>query len=272
MEISFREGSEGAEIFWQGEPLIKMSKMKVAELVIYENDDFIILNKPSGLLSIPDREGKEISLKKLLQDKYGEIFTIHRLDKDTSGLIVFAKNEFTHKYLSQQFENRQTEKIYLGLIIGSPMNKKGTIDLPIMEHPTKKGMMVINRTGKESLTDYEVLEDFGIYSWVQFQIHTGRTHQIRVHLKDVGHPIVCDALYGDGKPVLLSSIKHNFKLSKKDEEERPILSRLALHAYKLKFAGTDNKKYEFETPVPKDLKATLQQLSKRKRFTRRNPV
>jgi 23S rRNA pseudouridine1911/1915/1917 synthase len=281
MEISFRQGSEGAKIFWQREPLIKRSKMKVAEFVIYENNDFIILNKPSGLLSIPDREGKEISLKKLLQDKYarpddtvgrGEIFTIHRLDKDTSGLIVFAKNEFAHKYLSQQFENRQTEKIYLGLIIGSPMNKKGTIDLPIMEHPTKKGMMVINRKGKESLTDYEVLEDFGIYSWVQFQIHTGRTHQIRVHMKDFGHPIVCDALYGNGKPVLLSSIKHNFKLSKKDEEERPILSRLALHAYKLKFAGTDNKKYEFETPVPKDLKATLQQLSKRKGFTRRNPV
>ena len=233
--------------------------------MVFETDDFIVLNKPSGLLSIPDREGKEISLKKILQDKYREIFTIHRLDKGTSGLIVFAKNESAHKFLSQQFENRQTEKIYLGLIMGSPINKKGTIDSPIMEHPVKKGLMVINRKGKESLTDHEVLEDFGIYSWVQFQIYTGRTHQIRVHMKDIGHPVVCDELYGDGKPVFLSAIKHKFKLSKKEEEERPILNRLALHAYQLRFSGFDNKNYEFEAPIPKDLKATLQQLSKKKK-------
>jgi 23S rRNA pseudouridine955/2504/2580 synthase/23S rRNA pseudouridine1911/1915/1917 synthase len=239
--------------------------MKIQDLLIYENDDFIALNKPSGLLSIPDREGKEISLKKILQEKYGEIFTIHRLDKGTSGLIVFAKNESGHKFLSQQFENRQTEKIYLGLTIGSPINKKGTIDSPIMEHPVKKGLMVINRKGKESLTDYEVLENFGIYSWIQFQLYTGRTHQIRVHMKDIGHPIVCDEVYGDGKPVFLSSIKHKFKLSKNEEEERPLLNRLALHAYQLKLMGPGNKQFEFEAPIPKDLKATLQQLSKRKK-------
>src|SRR6266487_2698935 len=240
--------------------------------IVFENNDFIVLNKPPGLLSIPDREGKEISLKKLLQDKYREIFTIHRLDKNTSGLIVFAKNEVSHKYLSQQFENRQAEKIYVGLIIGSPIDKKGAIQSPIMEHPSKKGLMVINRKGKESLTDYKVLEDFGLYSWVQFQIHTGRTHQIRVHMKDIGYPIVCDELYGDGKPVLLSSIKHNFKLSKNEEEERPILNRLALHAYKLKFTGIDKVSYEFEAPIPKDLKALLQQLSKRRGSTRRSSV
>ncbi|MFI5185698.1 MAG: RluA family pseudouridine synthase [Chitinophagales bacterium] len=244
-----------------------ISLVKIPDIVIFENEDFIVLNKPSGLLSIPDREGKEISLKKLLQEKYGEIFTIHRLDKGTSGLIVFAKNEAGHKFLSRQFENRQTEKIYLGLIISSPMNKKGTIDSPILEHPVKKGLMVINRKGKESLTDYEVLEDFGMYSWVRFQIYTGRTHQIRVHVKEIGHPVVCDELYGDGKPILLSSIKHNFKLSKKEEEERPILNRLALHASQLKFIGPGDKQYEFEAPIPKDMRATLQQLSKKKRKT-----
>jgi len=246
--------------------------MRIDEHIIFENDDLIVLNKPSGLLSIPDREGKEISLKKILQERPGEIFTIHRLDKGTSGVIMFAKNEATHKSLSQQFQNRQTEKIYLGLVIGSPLNKKGTIDSPIMEHPVKKGLMVINRKGKESLTDYEVLEDLGPYSWVQFQIYTGRTHQIRIHMKDIGHPIVCDEVYGDGKPVLLSSIKHNFKLSRNQEEERPILNRLALHSFQLKFAGADNKQYEFEAPVPKDLKATLQQLSKRKKGSaKQNP-
>jgi 23S rRNA pseudouridine955/2504/2580 synthase/23S rRNA pseudouridine1911/1915/1917 synthase len=239
--------------------------MKLTDWIIFENDDFIASNKPSGLLSIPDREGKEISLKKLLQEKYGQIFTVHRLDKDTSGIIVFAKNEAAHKHLSKQFEERQTEKIYVGLVIGSPANKKGTVDSPIMEHPTKKGLMVINHKGKEARTDYEALEDFGIYSWLQFHIHTGRTHQIRVHAKELGHPIVCDELYGDGKPVFISSLKHKFKLSKNEEEERPILNRLALHAYQLKFTGPDNKGYEFEAPVPKDLRATLQQLSKRKK-------
>ena len=236
--------------------------MRIEERIIFDSDAFVVLNKPSGLLSIPDREGKEISLKKILQEKFGEIFTIHRLDKGTSGLIIFAKNEDAHKFLSQQFENRETKKIYLGLIIGSPENKKGTIDSPIMEHPVKKGTMVINRKGKESLTNYEVLENFGIYSWMQFQIHTGRTHQIRVHMKEIGHPIVHDELYGDGKPVFLSSFKHKFKLSKNEEEERPILNRLALHAYQLEFTGSDNKHYKFEAPIPKDLRATLQQLEK----------
>lgn len=237
--------------------------MKITDITITENNDFIALNKPSGLLSIPDREGKEISLKILLKEKYGDIFTVHRLDKDTSGLIVFAKNETAHKHLSKQFEERQTEKIYLGLVLGSPAEKKGTVDAPIMEHPVKKGSMVINRKGKEAITDYEVLEDFGIYSWMQFRIHTGRTHQIRIHMKDLGHPIVCDELYGDGKPVLLSSFKSKFKLSKNEEEERPILPRLALHAYQLKFKDINGESIALEAPVPKDMKATLQQLEKR---------
>jgi 23S rRNA pseudouridine955/2504/2580 synthase/23S rRNA pseudouridine1911/1915/1917 synthase len=244
--------------------------MKISDMVVFENDDFIVVNKPPGLLSIPDREGKEISLKKLLQETYSEILTVHRLDKGTSGVIVFAKNETTHKYLSQQFvpassgQNSQIEKIYLGLIVGSPVSREGIIDAAIMEHPTKRGTMVINKKGKESRTGYELLEDFGIYSWIQFRLHTGRTHQIRVHMKDMGHPIACDEIYGDGRPILLSSIKHNFKLSKKEEEERPILNRLALHSHKLTFTGPDKKIHEFEAPVPKDLKATLQQLAKRK--------
>lgn len=233
--------------------------------IVFENDNLIALNKPSGLLSIPDREGKEVSLKNLLQDKYGEIFTVHRLDRDTSGLIVFAKNEETHKHLSRQFEERKTEKIYVGLVLGSPINKKGSISKSIAENTVTRGVMIIHQRGKESLTDYEVLDDFGIYSWVQFRIHTGRTHQIRVHMKDLGHPIVCDELYGDGKPVLLSAIKHKFKLSKKEEEERPILNRLALHAHKLKFTDTHGKVFELEAPVPKDIRATLQQLEKKKR-------
>ena len=248
-------------------------RMKLTEITVAETEDWIALNKPSGLLSIPDREGKDISLKKLLIEKYarpddpvgrGNIFTVHRLDKDTSGLIVFAKNETTHKLLSQQFEERQTEKIYVGLVLGSLAEKKGSINTLISEHPLKKGLMTVYKKGKESLTDYEVLEDFKIFSWVQFQIHTGRTHQIRVHAKHMGHPVVCDELYGDGKPVLLSSLKHKFKLSKNELEERPILNRLALHALSLQFINTSGEKMKLEAPLPKDLKALLQQLRKRK--------
>lgn len=242
--------------------------MHLKDQIVTETENWVAINKPSGFLSIPDREGKEISLKVLLKEKYGNIFTVHRIDRDTSGLIVFAKNEETHKHLSRQFEERQTQKIYQGLVIGSLAEKKGSINISIAEHPALNGTMITHRKGKESLTDYEVLEDFGIYSLVQFQIHTGRTHQIRVHMKEIGHPVVCDPLYGDGKPVLISAIKKKYNLSKNELEEKPILGRLALHAFRLSFTDIDGKKIELEAPLHKDMRATLQQLEKRTKAKR----
>jgi 23S rRNA pseudouridine955/2504/2580 synthase/23S rRNA pseudouridine1911/1915/1917 synthase len=230
--------------------------------IIFESPDFIVLDKPAGLLSIPDREGKEPSLKSRLREQYGNIFTVHRLDRDTSGVIVFAKNEATHKYLSKIFEDRSVEKIYQGIVLGTPPEPKGTIDLPIMEHPAKPGLMVINRHGKASLTDYEVVETIGPYSLLQFRIHTGRTHQIRIHMQSIGHPIACDDMYGDGKPIFLSGIKRNFKLSRSEEAERPLLGRLALHAKSLRFADAGGASHHFEAPLPKDLRALLNQLHK----------
>ena len=123
-------------------------------------------------------------------------------------------------------------------------------------------MMAVNKKGKPSVTEYEVLEEYGIYSLVQFKIHTGRTHQIRVHMKYIGHPVACDEMYGDANPVLLSSFKKKFKLSKHDEEERPLLSRLALHSYELKFKDRDNKEHDLKADLPKDMRALLQQLKK----------
>jgi len=239
--------------------------MNLKDSIIAETENWVAINKPSGLLSIPDREGKEVSLKVLLKEKYGEIFTVHRIDRDTSGLIVFAKNEVAHKHLCKQFEDRHTKKIYQGLVIGSPAQPAGSIEAPLMEHPALNGTMIVHRKGKEALTDYEVLTDFGIFSHVQFRIHTGRTHQIRVHMKDLGYPIVCDPLYGDGKPLLLSAVKSKFKLSKNELEERPILGRLALHAYQLSFTDIDGNIVDLEAPLHKDMRATLQQLAKRKK-------
>ncbi|MDH7464075.1 RluA family pseudouridine synthase [Chitinophagaceae bacterium 26-R-25] len=230
--------------------------------IIFENDNFIAVNKPSGLLSVPDRMQSEVSLKDILLDKYGQIFTVHRLDKDTSGVIVFAKNEQTHKHLSQQFEQRETEKFYVGLVLGRLSVPSGLIDMPIIEHPVKKGVMTTNRKGKASQTAYQVLQEFNNYSWMQFQIFTGRTHQIRVHMKHLGHAIVCDETYGDGHPVLLSAIKKKFKLGKDVLEEKPLLNRLALHAQKLVVKDEEGNEHVLEAAVPKDMRATLNQLEK----------
>ncbi len=235
---------------------------KIDEHIIAEDEDLVAINKPSGLLTIPDREGKDISLKQILKNKYGEIFTVHRLDKDTSGIVVFAKNEQSHKHLSQQFEARETKKIYNGLVLGSPAQKAGVINEPIAEHPNKKGLMTVYKKGKESITEYEVLEKFKLFSWMQFRILTGRTHQIRVHMKFLGHPIVCDVLYGDGKPVFISQLKSRYKLSQSEDEERPLLNRMALHSSQLSFKGLKGEEYNLEAPLPKDLRATLQQLTK----------
>jgi 23S rRNA pseudouridine955/2504/2580 synthase/23S rRNA pseudouridine1911/1915/1917 synthase len=234
----------------------------ISSITIFENDDFIVLNKPSGMLSIPDRTQSQPSLKDFLIQKLGGIFTVHRLDRDTSGVIVFAKNETTHKYLSQQFEERQTQKIYNGLVTGKLDEPTGVIDEAIAEHHSQKGMMTVNALGKPSVTEYALLEQFRSYSWMQFQILTGRTHQIRVHMKHLGHPIACDELYGDGKSILLSSFKKKFNLAKSAEEERPMLNRLALHAAQLSFTNTANEQQAFEAPLPKDLRALLQQLKK----------
>ncbi len=231
--------------------------------IIFENHKFIAVNKPSGLLTIPDRHNELInSLYKTLQLQYGKIFIVHRLDKETSGLILFAKDETTHKFLSQLFEQRNVEKYYHAIVTGSLQDKKGIIDEPIAEHPVHKGMMAVTKKGKPSVTEYEVLEEYGIYSLVQFKIQTGRTHQIRVHMKYIGHPIACDEMYGEAKPILLSSFKKKFKLSKHDEEERPLLSRLALHSYELRFKDQDKKEHDLRAELPKDMRALLQQLKK----------
>ena len=236
--------------------------VKAALEIIAENDHFIVINKPPGLLSIPDREGKELSLKEILQQKYGQIFTVHRLDRETSGIIVFAKDPETHKFLSQAFEERTVEKYYQGIVNGTLSEKQKTIEAPIAENTVKRGVMIIHQRGKPAITDYEVLEDFGKFSLLQFRIHTGRTHQIRVHMQYVGHPLVCDELYGDGLPIKISSFKRNYKLSKSEEEERPILARTGLHAQRLRFTDMEGNEYDFQAEMPKDMRALLQQLRK----------
>jgi len=229
---------------------------------IYEDEDLVAINKPAGMLSVPDRIQSEPSLKDMLQEQYGRIFVVHRLDKETSGVIVFAKHEESHKFFSQQFENRETVKFYAGIVIGSLPQREGMIEAPVIEHPGKKGMMTTSYKGKPSITGYEVVEDFKTYSLLRFNLLTGRTHQIRVHMKLIGHPLACDPLYGNGEPVFISGIKKRYKLSKKEDEERPMLNRLALHSEQLKVTSLAGTELSFDAPLPKDMRALLQQLRK----------
>ena len=167
-----------------------------------------------------------------------------------------------HKYLSQLFESRTIQKFYLGIVLGMPQNTSGTIDAPISENPLAKGTMVIHRKGKPSQTSYKVLKANRHYSLVQFELHTGRTHQIRVHCKHLGHPLACDAIYGNASPVYLSALKKKYKLSKKEEQETPVINRLALHAATLNFPLQDGRQLQLDAPAPKEFRALMQQLAK----------
>lgn len=229
--------------------------------IIFENDFLIAVNKPAGMLSIPDRVQSEPSLKDLLVNKYKEIYTIHRLDKQTSGIILFAKDAQTHKIMSEKFQSRAIDKFYLGLINGSLLPASGRIEAAINPHPAIKGKMIVHAKGKPSVTDYETLETFKNFSLVKYQIHTGRTHQIRVHTQYLGSSIVCDELYGNGKPVFISEIKKDYKLSKKELEEKPVLNRLALHSSQLQFEF-NTELFTLEAALPKDMRALILQLRK----------
>lgn len=231
--------------------------------VILETDDFIAVNKPSGLLSIPDRYNERLnSAVRILKTSGKEIFVVHRLDRLTSGILMFAKNAETHQYLSTLFEKREIEKKYTGIVVGRIHEQSGTIDTPIAEHPYKKGEMVVVRKGKPSVTHFETIETFGQYSVVVFRPVSGRTHQIRVHAKHIHHSLACDPVYGDGQPVFLSSFKKNYRLNKPGDLERPLLNRLGLHASSLSFTDRRGNRHFLEAPLPKDMNAVIQQLRK----------
>lgn len=237
--------------------------MVIARHLIEEQEDLVVINKPAGLLVIPDRFHPEWPcLSRMLEARYGKIWVVHRLDRDTSGVIVFARSEAAHRHLSAAFQERKVEKTYLGLVTGRPPQTEGRIDTPIMEHPGKGGQMRVGSRGKPAVTTYEVLQSFGLYSLLRLQIHTGRTHQIRVHLQSIGHPIAMDPLYGQGEPFYLSRVKRGYRMGRFQEEEKPLMSRMALHASALALTDEKGQRRLFEAPLPKDFQAVLHQLRK----------
>jgi 23S rRNA pseudouridine1911/1915/1917 synthase len=233
--------------------------------ILFENDDYVFVNKPSGMLTILDRHDPTLpSVVGFLRKKFPDIYTVHRIDKDTSGCIVFAKNSAAHRHASMAFEGRNVTKKYLGLVLGTLPKLSGSITDKIMDHPTIKGKMIVNaKLGKETITNFTELENFKGYSLVEYHILTGRMHQIRIHSANMGNPLLCDPIYGQDTPIMVSMFKRKkFKLSKFTEEERPILNRLALHSHSIEFADEAGKIIKVDAPLFKDMAATLQQLRK----------
>jgi RluA family pseudouridine synthase len=237
---------------------VRTPKVKSPE-IIADSKSYVVINKPAGLLSIPDRYGVDIpNVEAFLRKKFGEIFVVHRLDKETSGVMVFAKTPEAHKILSMAFENREVKKTYIAIVDGAPVEKEGEIVAPISEDPQKAGKMKIDqKNGKESTTKYRIIERFRKFSLLELNPETGRQHQIRIHCAFIGHPLCVDALYGKRKELFLSEFKRGYK----GEEEKPILGRLALHAQSLSFPDPDSGSLlTYEVEIPKDMRATLKQL------------
>jgi RluA family pseudouridine synthase len=231
---------------------------------IYEDEYVIAVEKPAGMLTVGDRyDTNSVHLRGLLKQKYGEIFVVHRIDKDTSGLILFAKDAESHRQLSMDFESHEVEKVYLAIVNGNPPSE-GEINESLAESVHKPGTMTVVRKGKESFTKYKVIEQFQLFSLLEIEILTGRMHQIRVHMAYVGHPLFIDPIYGQRDHFLLSEIKgRRFRLGKYEEEERPLISRLSLHAHKLSFNHPVTKeRIHLTSPIPKDFKALINQTKK----------
>jgi len=242
------------------------SKPVILPQIMFEDTEIVVLNKPAGLLVLPDRYDPSIpNLYGLLKNKYGQIYVVHRIDKETSGLIIFAKNESSHRILNEQFENRETEKTYRAICVGESLHDDGKVDLALAEDSGKKGRMRIDQAdGKNAVTNYKVMERFVGFSFIEAKPETGRTHQIRVHLKAINLPILSDSVYGGGQGFFLSQIKPGYRLK---GEEKPLLNRTALHASRLSVLhpGT-HQPVTFETELPKDMKIVLNYLRKFRRI------
>ncbi|MDR3113641.1 MAG: RluA family pseudouridine synthase [Endomicrobium sp.] len=235
--------------------------MKTQAEIIYQDGNIIAVNKPSGILVIPDQHTDDSKtvvgiLKKQLGQK---VWVVHRIDRDTTGVLVFAKNAAAHRNLSMQFENSQVSKKYIALLSGVLENDEGTIDKPIL---ISDRQVSIDPSGKESRTDYKVLERFKSYTLVEALPKTGRRHQIRIHFWSIGHPLAIDAQYGTSTPLLLSSLKRSYKV-KNGQPEKPLIDRLTLHAASLTLLLPDSAgKKSFEAALPKDFEVALKQLRK----------
>jgi RluA family pseudouridine synthase len=231
--------------------------------VLYEDEVLVAFDKPAGLLSAPDRWDKtEAHLVRLAQERYGsEAFNVHRLDFETTGVILFAKTRGALTAAARQFAEGKAVKRYLALARGTPEKEEMVVDRPIASDPVRPGRMrASHRYGRPAVTRLRLLERFRGYSLVEAFPLTGRTHQVRVHLSLVGAPVLADPLYGNGQPLLLSKLKAGYKF-KEGREERPLLARVGLHAESLRLAHpVTGRELAIAAPLPKDFEVSLRYL------------
>ncbi|WP_185877291.1 RluA family pseudouridine synthase [Blattabacterium cuenoti] len=234
--------------------------------IIYEDDDIILINKPHGLVVHPGCGNETKTLIHGIKYYYDYIFSnnvyrgglVHRLDKDTSGLLIIAKNNISYKFLCKQFLYKTIKREYIALIWGDVSNKKKIIEGFIRRDPNNRKKMInsnINKIGKYSVTHYKILEIFGKYiTLVLCNLETGRTHQIRVHFKYLGNPIICDTTYGKDEH-FIKKLPNKYKSFFKNCLYK--LSRQALHAISISFIHPNGKKYYFSCPISKDINIIL---------------
>lgn len=240
---------------------IRLPKIKrLADVVLYEDDDFLVLNKPPYVSTLDERAaGFGEGLLRLVKRTHPDAQACHRLDKETSGAIAFAKNPAAYRSLAMQFEHRQVTKIYHAVCHGVHNLEGVRVYLPILQK--NGGYVVIDKAeGKEAETVFQTQEVFRRHTLVRCYPITGRMHQIRIHLKALEASIVSDPRYG-GPLIYLSDIKRGHK-QQKDVEELPLISRVALHAAELNFAKLDGERLHIEAPYPKDFEALVTQLLK----------
>jgi len=221
----------------------------------YEDDAILVVDKPAGMVVHPAAGNFRGTLVNALQfhcrslSGIGGVMRpgiVHRLDKGTSGLMVIAKSDEAHRHLSEQFKRRLVSKHYTALVHGNVRQDEGIVDAPVGRHPVeRKKMSTASRRGKAALTRWRVLERFGAFTLLEAKIETGRTHQIRVHLSALGHPVVGDGVYGGSKRIVESTaLRATLKK----------LSRQALHAGRLSFVHPiTGKEMTFESPLPEDM-------------------
>ncbi|WP_185867057.1 RluA family pseudouridine synthase [Blattabacterium cuenoti] len=243
--------------------------------IIHEDEDVIVVNKPAGMVVHPgfgnDKGTLIHGIKYHFQNSNLNNFNlyrsglVHRLDKDTSGLLVLAKNEYSQKYLFQQFYSRTIKREYRALIWGDLLEEKGIITGFIGRDPKNRKRMTIFRNnesykGKYSVTCYEVLERFKYLTYISCNIKTGKTHQIRAHFKYLGHPLFHDSIYGGNRIFMKKKCSNqNIEFLKTCLK---ILPRQALHAISLSFIHPKNGKCYFYCPIPEDFKIVLQKCKK----------